>query len=177
MDVYCIVPKKILDAKAEPVATGTFPEAKQVLSLDTATQQILHRQDISDWQKAQDLSKVLERFMALRTDPDSKNRPLISFGDVKNPEKSLLDREIPPLQKDKILIPEIVLPGKIRLKTKLAKKPETIDRPSRKRTVQTDPDETLKSSLNPGKPTRQRKQTEFLIDQKGKGLRSMWLTV
>ena len=42
------------------------PEASEVVSLDNLTGKILHRKDISDWEKASMLASTLERFLALR---------------------------------------------------------------------------------------------------------------
>ena len=42
------------------------PEAVEVVSLDNLTSKILHRKDISDWEKASLLASTLERFLALR---------------------------------------------------------------------------------------------------------------
>ena len=63
MDEYIMVPAERL---AQMQINKEPPEASEVVSLDNLTSKILHRKDISDWEKASMLASTLERFLALR---------------------------------------------------------------------------------------------------------------
>jgi hypothetical protein len=63
MDEYVIIPAERL---AQMQVNKEPPEASEVVSLDNLTSKILHRKDISDWEKASLLASTLERFLALK---------------------------------------------------------------------------------------------------------------
>ena len=80
MDEYCIVPKRVLDARNQP--TSYPAETKDVLSLNGLLDRICQRTDIDDWQKAGMLQSALERYMALTNDKRDNSLGTSSAQDV-----------------------------------------------------------------------------------------------
>jgi len=68
MDEYLIVPKSILNEQklTRIQLNSKVPEAAEIVDLENLTGEILRRDDLSEWQKADLLAKTLERFLALR---------------------------------------------------------------------------------------------------------------
>ena len=67
MDEYLIVPKHVMDQQLAQIQINKEPpEAREIVNLDAYTSKILHRKDISEWEKADMLAASLERFLALR---------------------------------------------------------------------------------------------------------------
>jgi hypothetical protein len=76
MDEYFVVPKRVMESRtAQLQANKEPPEALEVLSLDNLINRIVKRKDISEWEKASQLTTTLERFLALkpRALPESEN--------------------------------------------------------------------------------------------------------
>ena len=85
MDEYCIVPKRVLDARNQP--TSHPAETKDVLSLNGLLDRICQRTDIDDWQKAGMLQSALERYMALTNDKRDNSVGTSSAQDVAGPSE------------------------------------------------------------------------------------------
>jgi hypothetical protein len=80
MDEYLVVPKRLMETKsssqtAQLQVNKEPPEALEVLSLDNLVNRMLKRTDISQWEKAGQITATLERFLALkpRALPESGN--------------------------------------------------------------------------------------------------------
>ncbi len=75
MDEYVIVPKRMVEQNLAQIQINKEPpEAKEVLNLDVLIKDILQRPDISEWEKADQLSAALQRFLALK--PKAFGQPL-----------------------------------------------------------------------------------------------------
>ena len=68
MDEFVIVPKSVLNEQklTRIQLNSKVPEAAEIVDLENLTTEILRREDLSEWQKADLLAKTLERFLALR---------------------------------------------------------------------------------------------------------------
>ena len=84
MDEYLIVPKSVLNEQklTRIQLNSKVPEAGEIVDLENLTDEILRREDLSEWQKADLLAKTLERFLALRpialdepTQPEFRPKP------------------------------------------------------------------------------------------------------
>ena len=84
MDEYLIVPKSVLNEQklTQIQLNSKVPEAAEIVDLENLTAEILRREDLSEWQKADLLAKTLERFLALRpialdepTQPEFRPKP------------------------------------------------------------------------------------------------------
>jgi hypothetical protein len=76
MDEYFVVPRRIMESRTAQLQVNKEPpEALEVLSLDNIISRIVKRKDISEWEKASQLTTTLERFLALkpRALPESEN--------------------------------------------------------------------------------------------------------
>ena len=85
MDEYCIVPKRVLDARNQP--TSHPAETKDVLSLNGLLDRIRQRTDIDDWQKAGMLQSAPERYMALTNDKRDNSLGTSSAQEVAGPSE------------------------------------------------------------------------------------------
>lgn len=99
MDTFFIVPKR--DMNAEMVMNKAPPEAAKVLALESLTTDILQQPSLSEWQKAELLSKNLQRFLSLRPrvfdDPSAAlpSTPQATAATVSSPTVSATQIQMP----------------------------------------------------------------------------------
>lgn len=81
MDEYFIVPKNKMTSVQDRAAAIQInkepPEAVEVLSLSNLMNNILYQKNVSDWEKASQLSSTLERFLALKPKAFGESTPVV----------------------------------------------------------------------------------------------------
>ena len=102
MDEYLIVPKSILNEQklTRIQLNSNVPEAGEIVDLENLTADILTREDLSEWQKADLLAKTLERFLALRpaaldepSQPEFRPKPGF-YSTILGPKVTRRDRQL-----------------------------------------------------------------------------------
>ena len=137
MDEYFVVPKHRMASAQEKLANVQSykepPEAFQVLSLDTLTNQILHQKSVSEWEKASQLSSTLERFLALKPKVFNEETapPVAPSKTLKQPvAKPKPSKPLPKLSEPRVRIPKF-FPSSTRssiIAPSAPRKPKTTER-------------------------------------------------